>query len=78
MTSAHTFKNLQVQKIMLTKIALLILVIGASLGAGGHANITQTARYSHLSDDTLLAAADAAANATGDTWSELQKASATV
>lgn len=40
----------------------------------GHANIAQTARYSHLSDDTLLAAADAAATAMGDTWSELQKA----
>ena len=42
----------------------------------GHANISQTARYSHLSDDTLLAAADAAANAMGDTWSKLQKTSA--
>lgn len=42
----------------------------------GHANISQTARYSHLSDDTLLAAADAAANAMGDTWNTLQKVSA--
>lgn len=37
----------------------------------GHANIVQTARYSHLADDTLLKAADAAANAMGDTWSGL-------
>lgn len=42
----------------------------------GHANVSQTARYSHLADDTLLAAADAAANAMGNTWSELQKSSA--
>ena len=42
----------------------------------GHANISQTARYSHLSDDTLLAAADAAADAMGNTWSNVQKASA--
>lgn len=41
----------------------------------GHANVSQTARYSHLSDDTLLAAADAAANAMGDTWGKLQKTS---
>ncbi len=42
----------------------------------GHANIVQTARYSHLADDTLLAAADAAANAMGNTWSDLKKSSA--
>lgn len=42
----------------------------------GHANIVQTARYSHLADDTLLAAADAAASAMGNTWSDLKKASA--
>ena len=36
----------------------------------GHANIQQTSRYSHLSDDTLLAAADAAANAIGEKWTE--------
>jgi len=44
----------------------------------GHANISQTARYSHLSDETLLAAADAAANAMGDTWNGLQKTSAPI
>ncbi len=43
----------------------------------GHANIVQTARYSHLADDTLLAAADAAANAMGNTWDDLKKPSAT-
>lgn len=31
----------------------------------GHANVQQTSRYSHLSNDTLLAAADAAASAMG-------------
>lgn len=41
----------------------------------GHANIVQTARYSHLADDTLLAAADAAASAMGNTWSDLKKSS---
>lgn len=41
----------------------------------GHANIVQTARYSHLADDTLLAAADAAASAMGDTWNDLKKSS---
>ena len=41
----------------------------------GHASVVQTARYSHLADDTLLAAADAAANAMGDTWSDLKKSS---
>lgn len=42
----------------------------------GHASIVQTAVYSHLADDTLLAAADAAANAMGNTWSDLKKSSA--
>lgn len=42
----------------------------------GHASVVQTARYSHLADDTLLAAADAAANAMGNTWSDLKKSSA--
>jgi len=39
----------------------------------GHANIQQTSRYSHLSDETLLAAADAAANALGANWTEEKK-----
>ncbi len=34
----------------------------------GHANVQQTSRYSHLSNDTLLAAADAAASAMGPSW----------
>ena len=42
----------------------------------GHANIAQSARYSHLADDTLLAAADAAASAMGNTWSDLKTPSA--
>lgn len=42
----------------------------------GHANIAQSAIYSHLADDTLLAAADAAANAMGNTWSDLKNSSA--
>lgn len=42
----------------------------------GHANIQQAARYSHLSDDTQLAAADAAANALGEKWTEGKKSPA--
>ncbi len=44
-----------------------LLVVSRALG---HANIQQTSRYSHLSDDTLLAAVDAAANAIGEKWTE--------
>jgi len=36
----------------------------------GHAQIKTTARYSHLSQETLLAAVDASANATGTNWSQ--------
>lgn len=36
----------------------------------GHAQIKTTARYSHLSQETLLAAVDAAADATGTNWSQ--------
>lgn len=39
----------------------------------GHANVQQTSRYSHLSDDTLLAAVDAAANAMGATWTNAKE-----
>lgn len=42
----------------------------------GHANVSQTARYSHLSNETLLAAADAASDAMGTTWSNEEKAPA--
>jgi integrase len=42
----------------------------------GHANIQQSSRYSHLSDDTLLAAADAAGNAMGAAWTEVKQAPA--
>jgi integrase len=42
----------------------------------GHANIQQTSRYSHLSDDTLLAAADAAADAIGANWTKEKKSPA--
>jgi integrase len=42
----------------------------------GHANIQQTSRYSHLSDDTLLAAADAAGNAMGSAWTEVKQSPA--
>lgn len=38
----------------------------------GHAQIKTSARYSHLSQETLLAAVDAAANATGIDWSQSQ------
>ena len=39
----------------------------------GHSSIQQISRYSHLSDDTLLAAAEAAANAMGANWLEAKK-----
>jgi len=35
----------------------------------GHHNIKTSVRYSHLSQDTLFAAVDAAATATGTNWS---------
>jgi len=38
----------------------------------GHAQIKTTARYSHLSQETLLAAVDAASIATGINWSQPQ------
>lgn len=38
----------------------------------GHAQIKTTTRYSHLSQETLLAAVDSAANATGVNWSQPQ------
>ncbi len=40
----------------------------------GHSKIDMSARYSHLSQGTLLAAVDAAANATGIDWDAAQKA----
>ena len=39
----------------------------------GHSSTRMSERYAHLSDETLFAAADAAANAMGNTWSHLQK-----
>lgn len=63
----HTFAS------NLVNAGYSLFVVSRALG---HANISQTARYSHLADDTLLAAADAAANAMGDTWNELKKVSA--
>ena len=39
----------------------------------GHSQIKTTARYSHLSQDTLLEAVDAASNATGVNWSQPQE-----
>ena len=38
----------------------------------GHRQIKSTARYSHLSQHTLLAAVDASANATGIDWGPAQ------
>ena len=35
----------------------------------GHTQLKTTQRYSHLSQETLLAAVDAAATATGTNWS---------
>ncbi len=39
----------------------------------GHTNTLMTQRYSHLSDETLFAAADAAANAIGPSWTEAKQ-----
>ena len=41
-----------------------------------HASIQQTARYSHLSDDTKFAAVEAAANAIGANWTKAKKSPA--
>lgn len=35
----------------------------------GHTQLKTSQRYSHLSQETLIAAVDAAANATGTNWS---------
>ncbi len=40
----------------------------------GHTQVKTTQRYAHLSQETLLAAVDAAANATGTNWSAAQTA----
>ena len=42
----------------------------------GHTNTLMTQRYSHLSDETLFAAADAAANAIGPSWLEAKQSPA--
>jgi integrase len=36
----------------------------------GHSTVQHTARYSHLGDETLLAAMETAANALGQDWSQ--------
>jgi site-specific recombinase XerD len=36
----------------------------------GHTTLRMTERYAHLSQETLLAAVDAAANATGTSWGQ--------
>ena len=38
----------------------------------GHTQLKTSQRYSHLSQETLLAAVDAAAHATGTNWSAAQ------
>ena len=42
----------------------------------GHAQVSTTARYSHLSRETLLAAVEASANATGADWGQAQRGQA--
>jgi len=42
----------------------------------GHTQIRTSQRYSHLSNETLLAAVDASANATGTNWGTAQTAKA--
>lgn len=65
----HTFAS------MLVNSGQSLFVVSRALG---HSNIAQTARYSHLADDTLLAAADAAAKAMGNTWDTLKQSSGQV
>lgn len=62
----HTFAS------MLVNAGQSLFVVSRALG---HANVAQTARYSHLADDTLLAAADVAAKAMGNTWNTLKQSS---
>ena len=42
----------------------------------GHTQLKTSQRYSHLSNETLLAAVDASANATGNDWGPAEKATA--
>jgi len=42
----------------------------------GHAQVPTTARYSHLSRETLLAAVEASAHATGADWGQAQSVKA--
>ncbi len=42
----------------------------------GHTQLKTSQRYSHLSQETLLAAVDASANATGTDWGPAEKAKA--
>lgn len=44
----------------------------------GHTNTLMTQRYSHLSDETMFAAADAAANAIGPGWTDAKRTPAPV
>ena len=42
----------------------------------GHTQLKTSQRYSHLSNETLLAAVDASANAAGTDWGPAQKTTA--
>lgn len=44
-----------------------LIVVSRALG---HASIQQSERYGHLSDETLIAAAEAASNTMGKGWTE--------
>ena len=57
----------------LVNAGLSLYVVSRALG---HANTQMAERYAHLADNTLLAAADAAANAMGGTWTEAKKSAA--
>ena len=60
----HTFAS------VLVNAGHSLFVVSKALG---HVNTLMTQRYSHLSDQTLLAAADAASNAMGGAWGEEKK-----
>lgn len=55
----------------LVNAGVSLFVVSKALG---HSTMTMTQRYSHLSDETLVAAADIAANAMGSKWTDVKPA----
>ncbi len=57
----------------LVNAGVSLFVVSKALG---HTNTLMTQRYSHLSDETMFAAADAAANAMGPNWTDAKQSPA--